>query len=117
MKEIKLCDIEGIQIGHMENYESGTGCSVIICREGASGGVDVRGGAPGTRETDLLNPVELVQKVNAVVLSGGSAFGLDASSGVMKYLEEKIQVLMLVLERYLLFVRLYSLILLQEIPA
>lgn len=89
MKEINLCDIKDIKIGHMENYDAGTGCSVVICKEGASAGVDVRGGAPGTRETDLLNPMEMVQKIHAVVLSGGSAFGLDASSGVMKYLEER----------------------------
>lgn len=89
MKEISLYDIEDIKIGHCENYEAGTGCSVILCKEGASAGVDVRGGAPGTRETDLLNPMEMVEKVHGVVLSGGSAFGLDASSGVMKYLEER----------------------------
>lgn len=89
MKKISLYDIEDIKIGHSENYEGGTGCSVILCKEGASAGVDVRGGAPGTRETDLLNPMEMVEKVHGVVLSGGSAFGLDASSGVMKYLEER----------------------------
>ncbi len=89
MKEIKFCDIEGIRLGHAENKEGGTGCSVVICENGATGGVDVRGGAPGTRETDLLNPMEMVDKIHAVVLSGGSAFGLDASSGVMEYLENK----------------------------
>lgn len=89
MKEIKFCDIEGIKLGHAENKEGGTGCSVVICENGATGGVDVRGGAPGTRETDLLNPMEMVDKIHAVVLSGGSAFGLDASSGVMEYLENK----------------------------
>ncbi|GFZ31851.1 peptidase [Clostridium zeae] len=87
MNEIKFCDIEGIRIGHSENLEAGTGCTVIICKEGASGGVEVRGGAPGTRETDLLNPTEMVEKIHAVVLSGGSAFGLDAAAGVMEYLE------------------------------
>ena len=66
-----------------------TGCTVVICEEGATGGVDVRGSAPGTRETDLFKAEKMVDKVHAVVLSGGSAFGLDASSGVMKYLEEK----------------------------
>ncbi|AQR97516.1 P1 family peptidase [Clostridium saccharoperbutylacetonicum] len=87
MKEIKFCDIDGIKLGHAENKEGGTGCSVVICEQGATGGVDVRGGAPGTRETDLLNPMEMVDKIHAVVLSGGSAFGLDASGGVMQYLE------------------------------
>ena len=88
MFEIKFNDIDGIKLGHAHNKDTATGCSVIICPEGASGGVDVRGGSPGTRETDLLNPVEFVDKVHGVVLSGGSAFGLDASAGVMKYLEE-----------------------------
>ena len=68
---------------------AGTGCTVILCEKGAVGGVDQRGGAPGTRETDVLNPVNLVDVVHAVVLSGGSAFGLNAVSGVMRYLEEK----------------------------
>lgn len=89
MKEIKFTDIDGIKLGHAQNTKGLTGCSVIICEKGATGGVDVRGGAPGTRETDLLNPSEMIEKIHAVVLSGGSAFGLDASSGVMKYLEEK----------------------------
>ncbi len=66
-----------------------TGCTVILCRRGASAGVDVRGGAPGTRETDLLSPTALVQRVHAIVLAGGSAFGLDAASGVMRYLAER----------------------------
>lgn len=89
MKEISVYDIEGFKIGHEENYAAATGCSVIICPKGGIAGVDVRGGAPGTRETDLLDPVNLVQKIHSIVLAGGSAFGLDASSGVMKYLEEK----------------------------
>lgn len=89
MKEINLVDIEGIKIGHSNNTDGGTGCSVIICESGAVGGVDVRGGAPGTRETDLLNPVQLVNSIHAIVLSGGSAFGLDAASGVMEYLEDR----------------------------
>ncbi|EYE88516.1 peptidase [Fervidicella metallireducens AeB] len=88
MKEIKITDIEGIKIGNAQDYDAATGCTVIICQEGAVAGVDVRGGAPGTRETDLLNPINLVDRIHAVVLSGGSAFGLDASSGIMKYLEE-----------------------------
>lgn len=89
MKEIKFTDIDGIKVGHAQNYEAATGCTVIICENGATAGVDVRGGSPGTRETDLLNPVNMVQQIHAVMLSGGSAFGLDASSGAMKYLEER----------------------------
>jgi len=89
LEEIGFHEIEGIRVGSAANIEAATGCTVIICEKGATGGVDVRGGAPGTRETDLLSPLNLVEKVNAVVLSGGSAFGLDASSGVMAYLEER----------------------------
>lgn len=89
MKEINIADIEGIKIGHAQDSEGGTGCTVLIAEEGAYGGIDVRGGAPGTRETDLLDPIQMIEKVNAIVLSGGSAFGLEASCGVMEYLEEK----------------------------
>lgn len=88
MKEIQFTDIAGFQLGHAQDEKGITGCSVILCKEGATAGVDVRGGAPGTRETDLLDPSEMVEKIHAVVLSGGSAYGLDASSGVMQYLEE-----------------------------
>jgi L-aminopeptidase/D-esterase-like protein len=84
-----ITDVRGIEVGHAQEEEALTGCTVILCRKGAVAGVDVRGGAPGTRETDLLDPVTLVQKIHAVVLAGGSAFGLDAASGVMRYLEEK----------------------------
>lgn len=84
-----ITDVPGIEVGHAQNKEALTGCTVILCREGAVAGVDVRGGAPGTRETDLLNPVNLVQSIHAVLLAGGSAFGLDAASGVMRYLEEQ----------------------------
>jgi len=84
-----ITDVRGIQVGQAQDEEALTGCTVIICRKGAVAGVDVRGGAPGTRETDLLNPVNLVEKVHAVVLAGGSAFGLEAASGVMRYLEEQ----------------------------
>ena len=84
-----ITDVRGIEVGHAQNEEALTGCTVILCRKGAVAGVDVRGGAPGTRETDLLNPINLVEKVHAIVLAGGSAFGLDAASGVMRYLEEK----------------------------
>ena len=89
MEIVKFTDIPGIKVGHAQNYEAATGCTVIICEQGASAGVDVRGGAPGTRETDLLDPVNLVDKMHAVMLAGGSAFGLDAASGVMQYLEAK----------------------------
>ncbi len=84
-----IVDIPGIEVGHATDLDALTGCTVILCRKGAVGGVDVRGGAPGTRETDLLNPLNLVEKVHAVVLAGGSAYGLDAASGVMRYLEEQ----------------------------
>lgn len=88
MKEIKITDIKGVKVGQVEDQEAATGCTVIIVEEGATAGVDVRGGGPATRETDLLNPINMVQKIHAVMLSGGSAFGLDACSGAMKYLEE-----------------------------
>jgi L-aminopeptidase/D-esterase-like protein len=84
-----LTDVPGLQVGHCTLTERPTGCTVVLCGEGATAGVDVRGSAPGTRETDLLTPLNSVQKVNAVVLSGGSAYGLDTAGGVMHYLEEK----------------------------
>jgi len=84
-----ITDIPGIKVGHAQDDEALTGCTVILCEDGAVGGVDQRGGAPGTRETDLLNPINHVEKVHAVLLSGGSAFGLDAASGVVRYLEER----------------------------
>ena len=84
-----LTAIEGIKVGHVTLTERPTGCTAILFKEGTVGGVDVRGGAPGTRETDLLDPVNNVQIVNAISLSGGSAFGLDAASGVMKWLDER----------------------------
>jgi L-aminopeptidase/D-esterase-like protein len=84
-----ITDVPGIEVGQAQDLEALTGVTVILCRKGAVGGVDQRGGAPGTRETDLLNPINLVEKVHAVVLAGGSAFGLDSASGVMKYLEEQ----------------------------
>jgi len=89
MRYNAITDIPGIEVGQTQDDEALTGCTVILCRKGAVGGVDVRGSAPGTRETDLLNPINLVDKVNAIVLAGGSAFGLDAASGVMKYLAEQ----------------------------
>lgn len=84
-----ITDIPGIRVGHAQNEEAFTGCTVVLCEEGAVGGVDQRGGAPGTRETDALHPLHLVNVVHAVVLAGGSAFGLDAATGVVRYLEEK----------------------------
>lgn len=83
-----ITDISGIKVGHASDFEGITGCTVILCEQGAVAGVDQRGGGPGTREIALLNPVNNVQKVHAVVLAGGSAFGLDAAGGVMRYLEE-----------------------------
>jgi L-aminopeptidase/D-esterase-like protein len=88
MKEILIKDIENIKIGNAENKEAGTGCTVIICENGAPVGLDVRGGGPASRESELLNPVAATEKIHAVLLSGGSAFGLDAAGGVMQYLEE-----------------------------
>ena len=79
--------VQGLEAGHYTDRVHATGCTVIICRQGAVGGVDVRGGSPGTRETDLLRPAHRVDQVHAIVLSGGSAFGLDAASGVVRYLE------------------------------
>ncbi len=84
-----ITDVPGIEVGSAQNDEALTGCTVVIARRGAVAGVDVRGGAPGTRETDLLEPVNLIQKVHAILLAGGSAFGLDAAGGVMRYLEEQ----------------------------
>lgn len=84
-----ITDVSGVKVGHFTHPRRFTGCSVVITEAGAVGGVDVRGAAPGTRETDLLNPTNLVEKVHAVVLSGGSAFGLDTATGVMRYLEER----------------------------
>jgi len=84
-----ITDVSGIEAGHYTDEENKTGCTVILCKDGAVCGVDVRGSAPGTRETDLLRSENLVEKVHAVVLSGGSAFGLDSACGVMEYLRDK----------------------------
>ena len=84
-----LTDVPGIQVGHWTNLEAATGCTVVLCTQGAVAGVDVRGGAPGTRETDLLDPLCVVERVHAVLLGGGSAFGLAAADGVMQWLEER----------------------------
>ncbi|MDO4553407.1 MAG: P1 family peptidase [Bacillota bacterium] len=89
MKEIKITDIKGIKVGHAQDLEGATGCTVILAEEGAAAGVDVRGGGPASRETELLRSVNMVQQIHAVMLSGGSAYGLDAGSGAMQFLEEK----------------------------
>ena len=83
-----ITDVAGIEVGHFTDTRRPTGCSVVIAREGAVGGVDVRGAAPGTRETDLLAPTNLVDRVHGILLSGGSAWGLDAATGVVQWLEE-----------------------------
>ena len=87
MRHASITDVPGVQVGHQTNIEAATGCTVVLCKDGAVGGVDVRGSAPGTRETDLLRPTALVNEVHAVLLSGGSAFGLAAATGVVRYLE------------------------------
>ena len=84
-----ITDVPGIKVGHFTDKRRPTGCTAILTEAGATAGVDVRGAAPGTRETDLLNPQNLVQQVHAIVLAGGSAFGLEAATGVVKYLEER----------------------------
>ena len=82
-----ITDVAGIKVGHFTDTRRPTGCTVILTEEGAVAGVDVRGAAPGTRETDLLDPINSVQQVHAIMLSGGSAFGLDTASGAMRYLD------------------------------
>lgn len=89
LKEISINSIEGIKIGHAQNEAHGTGCTVVVCDKKAICGVDIRGGGPASRETELLNPRMSNDGINALLLGGGSAFGLDAAGGIMKYLEEK----------------------------
>lgn len=84
-----ITEVAGLKVGHFTSRQRPTGCTVVLAEEGAVAGVEVRGGAPGTRETELLSPLNTVEQLHAVVLSGGSAFGLDTASGVMRYLEEK----------------------------
>jgi L-aminopeptidase/D-esterase-like protein len=84
-----ITDIPGILVGHAQDEKAGTGCTVVLAMDGAVAGVDVRGGAPGTRETDCLDPSNFVTLVQAIYLGGGSAFGLDGATGVMRYLEER----------------------------
>ncbi len=89
MRYNSITDVPGIKVGHAQNKEAATGCTVILCEKGAVAGVDVRGGAPGTRETDCLHAENLVSHAHAVYLGGGSAFGLDGATGVVRYLDEK----------------------------
>jgi L-aminopeptidase/D-esterase-like protein len=84
-----ITNVEGIRVGHASNRQAMTGCTVILCEEGAVGGVEIRGSATGTRQIDSLYPVHVVQQVHAVLLTGGSSFGLDAAGGVVRYLEER----------------------------
>jgi L-aminopeptidase/D-esterase-like protein len=84
-----ITDVPGIKVGHWNDRRGCTGCTVVLCEAGAVPGVDVRGAAPGTRETDLMRPGAFVQEVHAVLLTGGSAFGLDAAAGVMRWCEER----------------------------
>ncbi|HTZ39206.1 MAG TPA: P1 family peptidase [Syntrophales bacterium] len=88
-KRNALTDVEGIKVGHYTDREAASGVTVILCPGGATGGVDVRGAAPGTRETDLLQPLNLVEKVQAVVLTGGSVYGLSTADGVLRWLAGK----------------------------
>ncbi|MBV9745015.1 MAG: P1 family peptidase, partial [Acidobacteriia bacterium] len=84
-----LTDIAGIRVGHISDYQAITGCTAILCEAGAVGGVDIRGSASGTTETPTLDPLHADQVVHAIVLAGGSAFGLEAASGVRRYLEAR----------------------------
>jgi len=84
-----ITDIAGLKVGHFTDSRRPTGCSVLLCEQGVVAGVDVRGAAPGTRETDLLHPLATLEQVHALLLTGGSAFGLDAASGVMRWLEAR----------------------------
>lgn len=89
MKEINICDVGGFQVGHANDYDAATGCTVILFDSMSPTGIDVRGGGPASRESQILNPLMAAEGINAILLSGGSAFGLDAAGGVQKYLEEK----------------------------
>lgn len=84
-----LTAVAGLEVGHYTDRANATGCTAILCRSGAVAGVEVRGGSPGTRETDLLQPMRRVERIHGLLLSGGSAFGLDAAAGVVRYLEEQ----------------------------
>ncbi len=88
MDKGSITDVPGVKVGHAQDLDGATGCTVIVFENGAAAGVDVRGGAPGTRETDCLRPENIVEKIHAVFLAGGSCFGLDCAAGIMHYLEE-----------------------------
>jgi L-aminopeptidase/D-esterase-like protein len=83
-----ICDVDGIRVGHAQSREGHTGCTVVLCEQGAVAGVDIGGSAPGTRETEMLNPTNAVMHIHAVLLTGGSTFGLAAASGVQQYLQQ-----------------------------
>ncbi|MGL4483456.1 MAG: P1 family peptidase [Anaerovoracaceae bacterium] len=89
MKQISISELREFKIGHAQDEKGGTGCTAILCEKGATAGVDVRGGGPASHETELLNPVNTVEQIHCVMLSGGSAYGLEACSGAMQFLEEK----------------------------
>lgn len=89
MNEIGIMEVGGFRLGHAQNEEAGTGCTVLLCDRMSPAGLDVRGGGPASRESQILSPVAAAEGINAVLLSGGSAFGLDAAGGVQKYLEER----------------------------
>src|SRR5579872_567809 len=89
MATLSIASVPGIRVGHWTDLDAATGCTVVLCEEASAVGVDVRGLAPATRETDLLRPGRLVGRAHAIALCGGSAFGLDAASGVMRFLEER----------------------------
>ena len=89
MTEIDIMEVGGFQVGHAQDREAATGCTVILCDKMSPAGLDVRGGGPASRESQILNPIAAAQGINAVLLSGGSAFGLDAAGGVQRYLEER----------------------------
>ena len=88
-EEISVREIPGIRIGQTENAESGTGCTVLVCPEGMPAGLDIRGGGPASRESGLMDPLAAARAVHAIVLAGGSAFGLGAADGVTAYLEAR----------------------------
>ena len=103
MKEIKITEIENIRIGSAENKEAGTGCTVIICERGAAAGLDVRGGGPASRESELLKPIAAADVIQAVLLSGGSAFGLDAAGALWSIWKNVGSALMWESRRYRLY--------------
>jgi L-aminopeptidase/D-esterase-like protein len=88
-REISIREIKGLCIGQMEDADAGTGCTVLVCERGMAAGLDIRGGGPASRDTHLLDPLTAAQSIHAVVLGGGSAFGLGAADGVMAYLEKR----------------------------